>query len=167
MATRVFLKGTFAETGLWAYTGIEASQAALGKSRLELTGAGFQVQLFEADILAHLREPTGPAAKAFDVILASYAVHHLPAREKQDFFRLVHATLGPRGSPPQLLECGQPSTSPQPCERRPGGRVFLEEPGQLRRRHAQGFGRLGHLQAMGLQLVQGFGDEGRMADALR
>ena len=43
-----FIKGTFAETGLWAYTGIDASQAALAKSRLELTGAGFQVQLFES-----------------------------------------------------------------------------------------------------------------------
>lgn len=77
-----FIKSTFNETGLWAYTGVDASQAALAKARNELAGARFQGQLLEADMLASLREDCGPAAKTVDVILASYAVHHLPAREK-------------------------------------------------------------------------------------
>jgi 2-polyprenyl-3-methyl-5-hydroxy-6-metoxy-1,4-benzoquinol methylase len=93
-----FIKGTFAETGLWAYTGIDASQAALAKARIELTGARFQAHLCEADMLAYLREASQPAAKSCDVILASYAVHHLPSREKQEFFRLAHEKLDPAGS---------------------------------------------------------------------
>lgn len=93
-----FMGSTFDETGLWAYTGVDASQTALAKARTELAGARFQVQLFEADMLAYLRAADAPAAKEFDVILASYAVHHLPIAEKQEFFRLAHTTLAPGGS---------------------------------------------------------------------
>ena len=93
-----FINGTFDETGLWAYTGIDASQAAIAKARTELAGARFQAHLLEADMLAFLRGDSGDTAKNFDVILASYAVHHLPAREKQEFFRLAHGKLAPHGS---------------------------------------------------------------------
>lgn len=93
-----FMKSTFDETGLWVYTGVDASQAALSKARDELAGARFQMQLHEGDMLAYLREDSAPAAKTFDVILASYAAHHLPAREKQEFFQLAHGKLAPRGS---------------------------------------------------------------------
>lgn len=93
-----FIKGTFNETGLWAYTGIDASPTALAQARGELAGARFQAQLLEADMLAYVRGDSGPAAENFDVILASYAVHHLPAREKQQFFTLAHRKLAPRGS---------------------------------------------------------------------
>jgi tRNA (cmo5U34)-methyltransferase len=93
-----FIQGTFTDTGLWAYTGVDASQAALAKARSELSGARFQVQLVEADLLAYLGEQSGRDSRAFDVILASYAVHHLPAREKQEFFRLARARLAPGGS---------------------------------------------------------------------
>lgn len=93
-----FIKGTFDETGLWAYTGIDASQAALAKARSELAHARFEVRLLEADMLAYVRGEPIQAAKTFDVILASYAVHHLPAQEKQEFFRLAHGTLASGGS---------------------------------------------------------------------
>jgi SAM-dependent methyltransferase len=93
-----FIKSTFDETGLWAYTGIDASQAALAKARSELAGAKFQVELREADMLAYLRADSSSAAKICDVILASYAVHHLPVQEKHEFFRLAHGKLAPRGS---------------------------------------------------------------------
>ena len=93
-----FIKSTFDETALWAYTGVDASQTALAKAQNELVGARFLVQLHEADLLAYLREESGHAAKIFDVILVSYAVHHLPTQEKQEFFRLANAKLAPRGS---------------------------------------------------------------------
>lgn len=93
-----FIKAAYDETGLWAYTGIDASQAALAKARDELAGARFQVQLVEADMLTYLREGSESAAKTFDVILASYAVHHLPVSEKQEFFRLAREKLAPCGS---------------------------------------------------------------------
>lgn len=93
-----FIRGTFTDTGLWAYTGVDASQAALAKAREELSGARFQVQLLEADLLAYLGDRGENDRQSFDVILASYAVHHLPVREKQEFFRLAHAGLAPGGS---------------------------------------------------------------------
>lgn len=93
-----FIKGTFDETGLWAYTGVDASQAALAKARTELVGARFEVQLLEADVLSYVRGEPAQAARTCDAILASFVVHHLPAREKQEFFRLAHANLAPRGS---------------------------------------------------------------------
>lgn len=93
-----FIEDTFTDTGLWAYTGVDASQAALGKAREELAAARFQVRLIEADMLDYLSADTRAVAPAFDVILASYAVHHLPIREKREFFRRVHGTLAPGGS---------------------------------------------------------------------
>jgi SAM-dependent methyltransferase len=93
-----FIQDKFTDTGLWAYTGVDASQGALAKAREELSGARFQVQLVEADLLAYLGEESGNGGQTFDVILASYAVHHLPVREKQEFFRLAHARLAPGGS---------------------------------------------------------------------
>lgn len=92
------IKSTFDETGLWAYTGIDASPTAVAKARTELAGARCQVQFLETDMLAYLRGDSGAAAQTFDVILASYAVHHLPAREKQELFQLAHRKLAPRGS---------------------------------------------------------------------
>jgi SAM-dependent methyltransferase len=92
-----FIKHTFDETGLWAYVGVDASSAALAQARHELTGARFQVELVEADMLAFLREDSVPP-KTFDVILASYAVHHLPVREKQEFFTLARSRLAAGGS---------------------------------------------------------------------
>jgi SAM-dependent methyltransferase len=90
-----FIKSTFTDTGLWAYTGVDASQAAIAKAREELSGVRFQVQFVEADMLAYLQEAP---PKTFDVILASYAVHHLPAREKREFFQLALGKLAPRGT---------------------------------------------------------------------
>lgn len=93
-----FIKAAFTDTGLWAYTGVDASQAALCKAREELAGARFQVRLIEADMLDYLSADTSAADRPFDVILASYAVHHLPVREKQEFFRRAHGTLAHGGS---------------------------------------------------------------------
>jgi SAM-dependent methyltransferase len=93
-----FIKATFADTGLWAYTGVDASAAALAQARNELAGARFQVGLLEADMLAALRPDSGLSIGTCDIILASYAVHHLPPPEKQDFFRLARARLAPNGS---------------------------------------------------------------------
>lgn len=93
-----FIQATFADTGLWAYTGVDASAAALAQARSELAGARFQVRLVEADMLAALRAGSSPFTGTCDVMLASYAVHHLPLPAKQDFFRLARARLAPGGS---------------------------------------------------------------------
>lgn len=92
-----FIKPTFDETGLWSYTGVDASQTAIAKAREELAAARFQTRLREADMLAYLRELQDSADKTFDVILASYAVHHLPTPEKSEFFRFARGKLAPGG----------------------------------------------------------------------
>lgn len=93
-----FIQGTFTDTGLWLYTGVDASPAALAKARGTLSGGRFQVRLVEADLLAYLDAEIGSDGPPCDVILASYAVHHLPAREKQTFFQRACAQLAPGGS---------------------------------------------------------------------
>ena len=93
-----FIEPTFDETGLWFYTGVDASVAALAKAGDELAGARFQTRLLEADMLAFLRQERAPGAENFDVILASYAVHHLPTLDKREFFRLAHGKLASGGT---------------------------------------------------------------------
>jgi ubiquinone/menaquinone biosynthesis C-methylase UbiE len=63
-----FIRATFAETGLWAYTGVDASAAALGHARTELAGARFQVRLLEADMLAALRPDSSLFTGTCDVM---------------------------------------------------------------------------------------------------
>jgi cyclopropane fatty-acyl-phospholipid synthase-like methyltransferase len=90
-----FIRETFENTGLWAYTGVDASAAALSQARKELAGARFQVELREADMLVALE--AGMEADA-DVILASYSVHHLPLGEKRRFFTLAFSRLSNGGT---------------------------------------------------------------------
>lgn len=93
-----FIKRTFDESGLYAYTGVDVSEAALAQARRELVGARFETRLIVGDMLAFLREGAAQGPRTFDIILASYAIHHLPAREKSDLLRYAHATLSPHGS---------------------------------------------------------------------
>ncbi len=93
-----FINRTFADTALWAYTGIDASQTAIAKARAELANARFQVRLVEADLLAFLRGHAGGDREAFDVMLTSFAVHHLPTPEKGEFFRQAVPRLAPGGT---------------------------------------------------------------------
>jgi tRNA (cmo5U34)-methyltransferase len=90
-----FIRETFENTGLWAYTGVDASAAALSQARKELVGARFQVELREADMLVALDAGMGADA---DVILASYSVHHLPAAEKLRFCKLAFSRLSSGGT---------------------------------------------------------------------
>lgn len=93
-----FIQGTFENTGLWAYTGVDASQAALAQATKELAGARFQVQFVKADMLVVLDDGMGADASAFDMILASYSVHHLPGNDKLRFFKLAYSNLGRGGT---------------------------------------------------------------------
>lgn len=96
-----WIKATFDETGLWSYSGVDASQAALAVASDELAATRFKTRLVEADLLAYLHdihEGVDSAARTFDVILASYAVHHLPTPKKSEFFRLAHGRLAPGGT---------------------------------------------------------------------
>lgn len=93
-----FIRSTFDDTGLWSYTGVDASPTALAQAEQELTDARFRVRLLEADMLDFLEPAEGTAAATFDVLLASFAVHHLSRQEKQRFFHAAHAAIAPGGS---------------------------------------------------------------------
>lgn len=93
-----FIRGTFDDSGLYAYTGIDASEPALAEARDRLAGAGFETRLVAGDMLACLREGTATGRRNVDIILASYAIHHLPSPEKSELLRHVHAQLSPHGA---------------------------------------------------------------------
>lgn len=93
-----FIQRTFENTGLWAYVGVDASAAAIAQTHKELAGARFQVELREGDMLAALEGGMGEKARLFDVILASFSVHHLPLGEKRRFFKGVFSRLSIGGT---------------------------------------------------------------------
>jgi hypothetical protein len=68
----------------------------------------------------------------------------------------------PHATRPRLLEHRQALADPQPIERRPRRGRLLEELQQLRRGHAEHGGRGRHVEGMGLQPVEGLGDECRV-----
>ncbi len=47
----------------------------------------------QADLLSYLDEPRGP----FDAVVSTYAIHHLPDREKEILFGRIRAALAPAG----------------------------------------------------------------------
>lgn len=93
-----FVQKTFENTGLWAYTGVDAAQAALAHATNELAGAKFKVQFLKADMLVALDDGMAAGGGSFDMILASYSVHHLPTAEKLRFFELAYSRLSSGGS---------------------------------------------------------------------
>jgi SAM-dependent methyltransferase len=77
---------------LTRYKGVDLSQAALLLAAENLESLNCAVQLDHADILAALGED-----ETYDVIHASFVLHHLPSDQKAEFFRRVARRLNPGG----------------------------------------------------------------------
>ena len=76
------------------YVGYDLSDVALAHARRNLpTGLGCPVDLRRGDLLEGLR--TG--GEKFDVIFASFALHHLAAGEKSTFFQSAYPRLNQEG----------------------------------------------------------------------
>jgi len=75
------------------YIGYDLSDVALAHAGRNLTGLGCPVDLHRGDLLAGLR--TG--GEKFDIILTSFALHHLAAAQKSTFFQLAHPRLNQDG----------------------------------------------------------------------
>ena len=68
---------------------------------VQLAGARIQVQLLEAEMPAYLREAPVTAASTLDVILAGFAVNHLPAPCEAGVLTAGSRTAGPTAQQPQ------------------------------------------------------------------
>jgi len=93
-----FIRPTFETTQLAHYTGVDLSAAALEEARLTLAAGRFGMQLVEGDLLGYLVDASIQEHLAYELILAGYSIHHLSTEEKQRFFNLCRAVLGPAGS---------------------------------------------------------------------
>ena len=76
------------------YQGCDLSQPALDIARTQLNARGIAHQLVCDDMRTFIAEQ--PTASA-DVVIASYAIHHLNATDKQQLVREVIRTLVPGG----------------------------------------------------------------------
>ena len=74
------------------YTGFDLSETALAFADKTLSHLNCPVTLVHGHLLEGLAEDT-----KYDVIYCSFALHHLPTREKADFFDLAARRLTGRG----------------------------------------------------------------------
>ncbi|MEN9681306.1 MAG: hypothetical protein RLZZ627_1199 [Pseudomonadota bacterium] len=77
-----------------SYTGADASQPALEIAKEELKAFGDQIELQCSDMLSFLKANT---SRNFEVILASFSLHHLDTEQKRDFLALCKQRLTSRG----------------------------------------------------------------------
>ena len=75
------------------YVGYDLSEIALAEARENLAELGCAVQLQRADLRAGLRGEAG----RFDLIVASFALHHLSSPDKQAFFHRAAEKLSDSG----------------------------------------------------------------------
>ena len=75
------------------YVGYDLSDAALAQARGNLAGLGCAVRLHRAELLAGLRSQ----GETFDLIVTSFALHHLTSADKAAFFQLTAERLSKHG----------------------------------------------------------------------
>jgi SAM-dependent methyltransferase len=76
------------------YCGIDKSETALSKAKANLDSLKFPYRLYPGDLLETLRSLTG----GFDVVVASFSLHHLQTtEEKQQVLEECHRVLKPGG----------------------------------------------------------------------
>ncbi len=83
------LQGTEAER----YVGVDSAALALGFAARTLDGSGLDVDLRVQDMLDMIES----SDEQFEVILASFALHHFPTEQKREFLRSALDRLAPGG----------------------------------------------------------------------
>lgn len=84
---------TFTEVPLARYVGVDLSTVALDLARTNLAGRCADVALVPRDMLSGLRD----LGERFDVVLSSFALHHLHEEEKREALALIDRVLEPHG----------------------------------------------------------------------
>lgn len=75
------------------YVGVDLSEPALQLAADHVADLPCPTRLIQADMLAGLAQVDEPV----DVVFSGFALHHLPAPEKQEFFALSRRALKPGG----------------------------------------------------------------------
>ncbi|MFM7440335.1 MAG: class I SAM-dependent methyltransferase, partial [Snowella sp.] len=75
------------------YRGYDLSEVAIAKARENLAPVQGSIELRQGDLLAGLQE----IVENFDLIFASFALHHLSLIEKSQFFTLASEKLNSQG----------------------------------------------------------------------
>lgn len=83
-------------TAVAAYTGVDAAAAALAEARGRLANEPYASTLATADAVDDVAARAARGER-FDVVLASYLVHHFPADVKRRFFADCRRVLAPAG----------------------------------------------------------------------
>lgn len=83
-------------TAVAAYTGVDAAAAALAEARRRLVGEPYAFTLTTADAVGDVAA-RADQGECFDVIMASYLVHHFPVDVKRRFFADCRRVLAADG----------------------------------------------------------------------
>lgn len=89
----VFSRQVFEGVNLSAYLGVDLAETVLARAEENLQGLAPRLT-FEA---AEITEFMSQSEETFDVILASFCLHHLGAEQKQAFLSQVRRRLNPGG----------------------------------------------------------------------
>ena len=71
------------------YVGYDLSNVALAHASRNFAGVNFQTELRQGDLLDGVRRP----GETFDVVFSSFALHHLSAAQKAEFFQSARERL--------------------------------------------------------------------------
>jgi SAM-dependent methyltransferase len=75
------------------YVGYDLSDVALAHAARNLAGLGCQADLHQGDLL----DGVTAGAETFDLVFSSFALHHLSAARKAEFFQSAHERLNDGG----------------------------------------------------------------------
>ncbi|MFN5514278.1 MAG: class I SAM-dependent methyltransferase [Cyanobacteriota bacterium] len=89
----VFSRRVFEGANLSAYCGVDLAEQALARAEENLQGVAPRL-FFET---AEITEFMAQTEQTFDLILASFCLHHLDAEQKQTFLSQARNRLNPRG----------------------------------------------------------------------
>ena len=84
---------TLAESSIRSYTGIDMSEAALEIAATNLSAIGCDSHLQTGDLV----EALAADDRQYDIVVASYAIHHFATIEKQRVLRLIRERLTDSG----------------------------------------------------------------------
>lgn len=76
------------------YLGVDLSEVALQHAQRNVALIGCEAGFRQADLL----DGVGPEVGQFDVVFSGYALHHLSAEGKREFFRRARTALKPGGA---------------------------------------------------------------------
>lgn len=91
-----FIAKTLNKFNVLKYMGIDLSEEATKLANKNLEFINDKVSFIHIDFLQGMKTQAENKER-YDVVFTSYALHHYTLSEKQEFFKLAHALLNPKG----------------------------------------------------------------------